>query len=311
MNWKLKSMVQRACATLPFAREDLYYGLQKTFGRSRTHEPLEYFREAAEMAAQLAGAGRPLEGARVMEVGTGRGLDLPIGLYLCGAAHLVTVDLHRYLRPERVAETLAFLRANPATVRAVLADFAGAAVVDERLAELARLTTAADLFRTLPIVYRAPADAAHLDLPAGSIDVQVSFTVFEHIPAAALVGILTEAGRLLAPAGVALHHVDMSDHFSHDDPAISAINFLQFSEREWTGYAGNQFAYHNRLRAPDYRAIYARSGHEILGWRPYLDEGARRALAEGLPLAPQFRRMSPEDLCVSQIRILSRPTRRG
>ena len=52
MNWKLKSMVQRACATLPFAREDLYYGLQKTFGRSRTHEPLEYVREAAEMAVQ-------------------------------------------------------------------------------------------------------------------------------------------------------------------------------------------------------------------------------------------------------------------
>src|SRR5207247_1210454 len=129
------------------------------------------------------------------------------------------VDLHRYLRPERVAETLAFLRANPATVRAVLADAAGAAVVDERLAELARLTTAADVFRTLPIVYRAPADAAHLDLPAGSTD--------------------------------------------------------------------------------------------VLGWRPYLDEGARRALAKGLPLAPQFRRMSPEDLCVSQVRILSRPTRRG
>ena len=311
MNWKLKSMVQRACATLPFAREDLYYGLQKTFGRSRTHEPLEYFREAAEMAMQLAGAGRAIEGARVMEVGTGRGLDLPIGLYLCGAAHVTTVDLHRYLRPERVAETLAFLRVHAATVRTALAGAVDRGVLEGRLATLALVTTAAGLFRTLPIVYRAPADATHLDLPAGAVDLQVSFTVFEHIPAGGLEGILREASRLLSASGVALHHVDMSDHFSHDDPRISAINFLQFSEREWTGYAGNQFAYHNRLRAPDYRAIYARSGHDILGWRPYLDDGARQALAEGLPLAPEFRRMSPDDLCVSQVRILSRPALPG
>src|SRR5258705_7476999 len=139
------------------------------------------------MVAQLATAGLPIEGARLMEVGTGMALDMPIGLYLCGAASVTTVDLHRYLRPERVSDTLTFLRANLATIRSVLAEAAAPAVLEERLAALARLTTAADGFRVVPIVYRTPADAAHTDLPAGSIHPHLSFTVFEHIPAATLV----------------------------------------------------------------------------------------------------------------------------
>jgi methyltransferase family protein len=307
MNWKLKSLVQRTCAAVPFGRDDLYYGLQKTVGRARVQNPLEYFREAAAMVAELTEAGLPIQGARVMEVGTGLALDMPIAFYLCGAASVTTLDLNRYLRAERVSGTLAFIRAEAVAVRQALGEGAGPEMLEERLATLAGITTLTELLRRVPIVYRAPADAAHTHLPGRSIDAQVSFTVFEHIPAETLAGILVESTRLLAPSGLALHHVDLSDHFSHDDARISAINFLRFSEREWRGYAGNQFAYHNRLRAHEYRALYARSGHDILGWAPSVNEGALRTLTQGFPLAPEYRGMPPEELCISQIRILSRP----
>ena len=65
--------------------------------------------------------------------------------------------------------------------------------------------------------------------------------MFEHIPSPVLKAILNEANRVLAPNGVALHHIDPSDHFSHDDAAISPINFLRFSEAQWERLTGNQF----------------------------------------------------------------------
>ena len=38
---------------------------------------------------------------------------------------------------------------------------------------------------------------------------------------------------MLSPQGLALYYIDLSDHFSHDDHSISAINFLQFSDEQW------------------------------------------------------------------------------
>ena len=49
------------------------------------------------MAGMLRGVGFDIEGAAVMEVGTGWRVDMPIGLYLCGARRMITCDLNRYL----------------------------------------------------------------------------------------------------------------------------------------------------------------------------------------------------------------------
>ena len=307
MNWKVKSMLQRACASVPTRREDLYYTIQKTFGRARAHDPMIWFREVADMVAQLASAGLRINGARLMEVGTGKWLDMPVGFYLCGAAGITTFDLHRYLRSELVSDSLSFIRTNPDAIRRVFARVAVPEILEERIAALSAIKTSSDVFRVANISYRAPADAAKTDLPDASIDAHFSFTVFEHIPEEVLIGVLTESNRLLSWSGVALHHIDLSDHFSHSDPHISGINFLQFSASEWNRYAGNQFAYHNRLRAPDYRRIYADSRHAILGWQPTVNEECVRLLSQGFPLAPEYRNIPPEELCISQVRILSRP----
>lgn len=309
MNWKVKSMLQRACASAPFFGEDIYYALQKTFGRARKHDPMTSLREVAAMVAQLSAAGRQINGAHMMEVGTGMSLDMPIGFYLCGAATVATFDLHRYLRSELVSNTLSFIRTNPDAIRQVFAAVAIREILEERLAALSRIITTPQVFRVANITYRAPADAAKTDLPDASIDVHFSFTVFEHIPEDALIGLLTESNRLLSGSGLALHHIDMSDHFSHVDPRISAINFLQFSASQWDRYAGNQFAYHNRLRTLAYRRIYARSRHQILGWRPYLNDTSLKVLSEGFKLAAEYHDLPPEELCTSQVRVLSRPIR--
>jgi hypothetical protein len=103
MNWKLKSRIQRACASLPLFQERAYYVLQRTFGSLRhMQDPFPMLQACAELSGILENAGRPVEGARVMEVGTGRGLNMPLGFFLCGAESVTTFDLHRYLRPSLV-----------------------------------------------------------------------------------------------------------------------------------------------------------------------------------------------------------------
>ena len=87
MHWKLKAAIQSACGALPWGAETFYYGLQSNFGSLRRPiSPEPFFREAVSLSQWLEGAGTSIRGARVLEVGTGRRVDLPLGLSLAGAA---------------------------------------------------------------------------------------------------------------------------------------------------------------------------------------------------------------------------------
>ena len=109
------------------------------------------------------------------------------------------------------------------------------------------------------IDYLAPADARNLPFDNDYFDAHVSYTVLEHIPRDVLRDIFIEAKRIVRPAGVILHNVDFTDHFSHSDRHISAINFLKFNECDYDRLAGNKFMYMNRLRDDDFRALW----HEL------------------------------------------------
>jgi hypothetical protein len=175
-----------------------------------------------------------------------------------------------------------------------------------RVRQLLEQRTAADALAVAGITYHAPADAAHTGLPAEFVDLHYSYTVDEHIPAAVLTDILREAKRVLAPTGVALHHVDPSDHFSHEDPTISSINFLRFTEEEWHRHGGNKYAYHNRLRAHEHVQLFESCGFEVVRQETTTDDRALQALGHGFPLADDFRRHTAEQLSGSNIRILAR-----
>src|SRR5213592_4404270 len=88
------------------------------------------------------------------------------------------------------------------------------------------------------------------------------------------------------------------------------INFLQYSDAEWARLAGNQFAYHNRLRASEFADLYSECGHEVLFWKPFVDEASRRALANGFPLHSRFKSYPPDILSTVVLQVLSRPQNR-
>jgi hypothetical protein len=310
MNWRLKAAVQRACAAVPVGGGLIYYSLQRTFGLLRDPDrPMMMLRAAARLARELGELGFDLRGKRVLEVGTGWRVDMPIGLYLCGVKSVDTYDVHTYLKPRLVMAAVASLAKRRQLVLEAFAPLADAEEVERRLDTLVRAPDLRALFRVAGIAYHAPADAVRTGRPAGSADLHMSFNVLQQIPYDTLLALLRESTRVLSADGLAWHRVDLSDQFAHADPSISRANFLRFTDAEWARYSNNRFAYHNRLRAADYERLYRETGHEVIRWVCDVDERSRTELAGGFPLAEPFRGLPVEMLAADAIRVVSRPAR--
>jgi SAM-dependent methyltransferase len=306
MNWQRKARIQNLIASLPLSNA-LYYAMQRSVGslRAGRANPVEYFDAARRMAEWIRATGRDIEGMRFLEVGTGRNVNLPTALWLCGAAEVTTVDLNPYLSSTLVFESNEYVRRHGEEVLSAFGAEAARPQFQARLAALSNFKGNLDaLLKMMNVRYLPRADAAQLPLADASIDAHVSFAVFEHIPAPALARILAEARRILRPDGLLVHIIDPSDHFSHDDPSITAINFLQFGEDEWAKWAGNQFMYHNRLRAFEYLELFARAGVRIIREMQTLDEPSLGALKNGFPLHRQFGHIPAEQLAVRSLNVV-------
>ncbi|MGH9592685.1 MAG: methyltransferase domain-containing protein, partial [Bryobacteraceae bacterium] len=278
-------------------------------GGSRRHfaDPMEMLGASVDFAEDLGKAGIKVEGARIMEVGTGRRIDIPIGLYLAGVGSTITMDVNRLVRGELAMQGLRAMQGKREEILELFSRVAPKAEVAQRFDSLMKTRSMQEVLKAASVEYVAPADAAETGLPSGSIDAQISYTVFEHIPGPTLRKILLEANRILKPGGVALHHIDPSDHFWHEDKSISAINFLRFSDAKWEKLSGNPFGYHNRLRATDFEVIYREAHQQVLRWEPTLSEEGLALLKNGFPVDAGFRGKSVEDLATVVLRVLSKP----
>jgi SAM-dependent methyltransferase len=306
MNWQRKARIQNLIASLPLS-DAIYYAMQRSVGslRAGRANPVEYYGAARRVTEWIKTNGRDVAGMRFLEVGTGRNVNLPTALWLCGAAQVTTVDLNAYLSSTLVFESNEYARQHTEEVRQAFGAEAERAQFRERFAQLLDYKgDLAGLLKMMNVTYLPRADAAHLPLESASFDAHVSFAVFEHIPADVLARILAEARRLLRPDGLLVHIIDPSDHFSHDDDSITAINFLQFDDAEWAALAGNKFMYHNRLRAFEYLDLFARAGVRVLEQKQTLDEPSLRSLKNGFPLHRQFKHIAAEELAVRSLNVL-------
>jgi len=247
-----------------------------------------------------------VEGKRFFEVGTGHVPVAPIGWFLCGAGSVVTVDLHRRLEKGLTRKSLEWMAEHRDEVFGVYAGVVDEGVFDERFAVLIRFQHDPFVFfREAGIQYLAPMDAARTNLPDESIDFHFSITVLEHIPKNIIKGIFLEAKRILKPTGAAAHFVDLSDHFQHQDPSISKINFLRYSEAEWQRIAGNEFAYCNRIRPSDYISLFQEQGFSIVRQSSGVDwDSLGHLQKESFLLDRGFLRYGLEDLCSISLKVL-------
>lgn len=291
MRWKMKAAIQNSIAMLPESLSYAsYYRLQRTLGGLRRIDHLRTMAAAVKTCQLIAANGRTPVGGSFLEIGTGRVPLVPMAFWLMGAAATVTIDVNPYMRDELVVESLSGLRAREAEARALFGDL----LVEERFDALLQLGAgrhahASEVLKLCNIEYRAPCDASQTSLAAGRIDFHTSNNVLEHVPPAVLLRILQEGSRILAPQGLFVHRIDYSDHFSHSDGSISAINFLQYSDEAWNRYAGNRYMYMNRLRHDDMLEIFRAAGHRIEAIEPVLSEQVRNLVTgSGISLDPRF-----------------------
>ena len=311
MKWKIKALILSVLALFPrWLSERLHYGLQRHLGALRRLDPWSRLEGAVYALRAMEAHGDSIEGARVLEIGTGWRVNAPVAFYLAGADEVCTVDLNRYLRPELIHQDLRLIIQDESKVRTL---YEGLPWDDARWKKLVDLVsrpslTESGLRRRLGIDYRAPQDATCLSQhESGHFKLQFSQNTFEHIPKATLASILTEGRRVLRTGGWAIHLVDHADHFAPVDASITNANFLRYSGTVWSLLAGHRLSYVNRLRAPEYKKLFEQAGLHVVEHRTRLNERALEALTSGtLQPAQEFLQYAPETAAIDYSWIVSR-----
>ncbi len=309
MNWRLRASILRTLATLP-GGHSIYQLLQSKVGHFHRSDFLQQrFETHRKLALDVLENNGRIEGANMVEVGTGWAPLLPLSFWLCGAQKITTFDLNPYLIPSLVQSCCRWMQEHRDLLTELWQDLCSQEQLDTRFDVLCRhKDRPRELLRTAGIEYRAPADAASTKLSTDSVDIHYSANVFEHIPLETLSLILREAHRILKPGGLAAHHVDTSDHFAHSDPSISRINFLRFEEPQWRHYYDNRYSYLNRCHDSDYIKLFRSESYELKSSRFELDHKMLELLKEGFPLASTFQSKSHEDLCRGSLMYVATPS---
>ena len=309
MHWKLKAQIQNAVSLLPSSVSySAYYWIQRHFGGLRRTNPISKLTAAIETCKRICEQGETLSDKVFLEVGTGRVPIVTIAYWLTGAEKTITIDLNPYLKAELVEENLQYIHEK----KEEILNLFGSLLIKERFDELQQALSKDSCLSVPKILnlcrvdYIAPGDAANTRLPEQSIDFHTSYTVFEHISFEVLERILKEGNRIIKNNGLFVHRIDYSDHFSHSDQSISAINFLQYSDNEWNQFAGNRYMYMNRLRHDDFISLFESVGHHIIGAQPNIDNRSQELLKNGnLQLHEKFKSKSEDVLAITGSWIVS------
>ena len=291
MNWKLKAIIQNAVSLLPSsASYAAYYWIQRHFGALKQLNPVSRLTAGVETWERIERLGYNPSGKVFMEVGTGRVPLVPLAYWLMGAEKTITIDLNPYLKEELISESLAYISENQQKTLGLF----GSLIDQERFNQLLEFNGKArdvvsEFLDLCQVEYIAPGDAAATRLADQSVDFHTSYTVFEHIPPKVLQEIIEEGNRIVRDDGLFIHRIDYSDHFSHSDKSISAVNFLRYSEDEWKRFADNKYMYMNRLRHDDFIVLFESAGHRILDSEPDVCQQLQKLLKRGdQPLHSRF-----------------------
>lgn len=298
MHWKNKAKIQNAISLLPSsASYSTYYWLQRNFGALRTIDPVAKLKAGIKTWGKIQEAGYNPNEKVFLEVGTGWIPLVPVAYWLMGAKRTVTIDLNPYMKAELISESLKYMTDRKESIEELF----GPLLIKERLDQLLKFYKGTDFsiknfLELCQIKYIAPGDAAETGLKEKSIDIHTSYKVFEHIPPLILKKIIKEGNRIISDDGLFIHRIDYGDHFSYSDKAISAINFLQYSDSEWEGYASNRYMYMNRLRHDDFIKIFESEDHKIILNQPDTDNQALELLHSGTLVIDEKFKNKPQDI---------------
>lgn len=306
MDWRIKGVIQGVLSRIPggTAMND---ALQRAAGGRRDearHIDLKFRADWLVQMEVLNQLGMRVQGRDLLEIGTGWLPVFPLCFALAGARRCITFDLNRHLNPAVVPGALRELERHLAAIAQACGD--DEAAVRQRWQRLVAAGDGVAILQAAGIEYHAPADATVTGLPDGSVALVFSNSVLEHVTEQVLAPLMRESCRILQRDGLSLHSVNCGDHYAYFDRAITQIHYLRYSENEWRKW-NNDLLYQNRLRPVDFVDAARRSGMDVL-----LDLHVPRpelmARFEQIPIAPEFRRYTPEQLCCTSVTFAARPS---
>jgi SAM-dependent methyltransferase len=302
VNWRVKGALDRALGLVPGGRR-LQYRLERRIGSL-----VDLGRECDlqvddwhAIMARLRGCGIAIDGARIVELGTGRCPTVPVCMYLAGAARVFTLDRERRLEPELVGALVDRLQIHVALIaRDSDRSVEDIAAHQNALSHAVGRGTTLMLATGNVVDYRAPADATATALPEGTIDAVVSRSVLEHETPAALTAAFAEAMRILRPGGIVVHTIDCADHYAASDGRRGPLDYLALSDGEWARW-NTVFLYQNRLRAKDFVELAREAGFAI-----EVEQPRRRGSLEGIVPSPRFAAYSQDELAITSFELVAR-----
>ncbi|MEM7086955.1 MAG: hypothetical protein AAF489_12275 [Bacteroidota bacterium] len=137
-------------------------------------------------------------------------------------------------------------------------------------------------------------------------DIIISRFVLEHVPPDILKKLHQRFYEQLPVGGCVLHLISPSDHRAYSDSSLSLYDFLRFSEEEWNAIQ-TKFDYHNRLRLPQYLAIF-KEHFEVI----HVESNACKNPSESydkfkkLEIHNDFAHFTEEELTAGSINVLLR-----
>jgi SAM-dependent methyltransferase len=300
-SWLLKAFVQRGIAALPkphfwneLLQERVTHSLELT--DERFNRSLSNCRIHLERFRRYGRAGEASFSA--FELGTGWFPVVPIGLFVSGAREVWTWDIAPLLKFSRLKLTIdRFIELDQGQR---LQDHLS--IVPERVAALRKVMTLLEspqrlkpvqLLERIGIHYRV-GNACRSGLPPETVDLIVSDVVLEFFSIDELNEILGEFRRIIAPAGVMSHSIDLSDQYASFDAHITKFNFLRYSDWAW-GLFNNPIIPLSRLRISDYRRAFSDNRFHIVDESSVRGDSAELAR---IPVAARFRDYTVDDLLV-------------
>ncbi|WP_296716940.1 hypothetical protein [Erythrobacter sp.] len=252
-----------------------------------------------EQVSMIRQAGGRIEGARVLEIGSGWIPVAPLIYRIAGAREVVLSDQHRLLHPRSVQAAVAFLRKRTSRLARELD-------VDEaRVSEVLDVPMSgrlSSMLEALGLRYVVPLNGETLK---GEIDIAYTHTVLEHIPPEALTEVFALVRTRLGKGGVFCNGIDNSDHRRSYDEGLSTVDFLSYSDFAWDMQCINPQDYTNRLRHSDYICLLTETGFKLLNTQVHIAKDAM-AKIEPQKLPQRFRNKTAEDLCTTWSLILAR-----
>lgn len=299
-SWLLKTAIQKTFSALPCSNwwNEL---VQKYITHTLDLEREGEFQNKLEACRQhtsyyQAAAKRSIAGAKIVELGTGWFVIIPIGLFLQGASEIWSWDIVRHLRRDTFKRTLElFIHYEENNL---LHEFLPS-IKPDRLRRLHEVAAAND--RRAPHelleqfnIHALIGDARRSGLKSQSVDFIFSHQVLEHLTPQQLANIFVEFRRLLKRHGVMCHNIGLADQFASFDSSITPFNYLKYSKRQWKLF-DNSIIPQNRLRVPDYRELLEQGGFCVTTEDNL--SGAPEDL-RSVKLAAEFSRYSFDELLV-------------